>query len=76
MRVFARTWNGVLRLPESFTTVPDPLGRRLRAFLGGLVILYWEATMWAYDCLIAYLAGTFRALHECHMNHAPICKMV
>ena len=30
--------------------------------------------MWAYDCLVADLAGTFRALYECHMDHAPICK--
>lgn len=30
-----------------------------------------EAAVRAYDCLVADLAGTLRALDECHINHAP-----
>lgn len=32
-----------------------------------------ETAVRAYDCLVAYLAGTFRALDECHINQAPVC---
>lgn len=45
MRVLTLIWNGFFRLPDSLTTVPEPLGRRLRAFLGGL------------DCTAAAVSG-------------------
>ena len=43
---------------------------------GNVAVPNRETAVRAYDCLVADLAGTFRALDECHMNHAPVCKNV
>ena len=42
---------------------------------GDAAVPRWEAAVGSYDGLVAYLARTFRALYECHIHHAPVCKM-
>ena len=41
---------------------------------GNAAVSNRKAAVRSYDCIVADLAGTLRALDECHMNYAPVCK--